>query len=1016
MNRLDTPDPVRRSHRAGAGLLRCAVMALIAVAVVATAACAPPPPPPAPADGGPIPPNRPYQALPWTPDDAPKLLEELRAQLDTPGFAARLDPKRRDQILATLRSEIAKPDALSKLQQFISSQNTSAAQQNSKGRLPAPPSAARRKELGLTVPASPPAPPVTVPTVPNVEAPRPTPQIAAATPVQGKVPQDLTELKIVPTGGKWPTGSPSAWTIVGGSLTDALRETLLAGTGNLTPGAPCNTLNTGPRQVPVPEIPAFTGQIFTPAQGTIAAATGATVHHGELITRIDPATGKRQFKVEAHLVSPLSLDPASGLTFDVAAFRGHVVVEQVGAAPRSYFAGSPGTQWRTLCYQQDAGQSKPARAYVEAWIPFEGFAEPGFQVRFETVDNFWAGANPTAFYAADQVTVALQQATGPLAHDAGTPGGSMSLRVDDRVIVDRDANPGNDLESLLTSQLLPLLPPAVEGLQDDWVGIPGLLYIYLTDVNLTGTTLDLDIVPIEGDDEHEFTATFHLGDLQVQGAFGALNACGFSSRVAADVKFTGRVGRTPGDPARLAVDGGSLSTVLNIDNQWVLGPDPFTSLVCWIVWAGGGSIITGLLNEIATAEIAPLADELGDDLDLEIDDVAGPIVTTPTGGGFGVDLLAFRRSCEPRGCQGGDLLLDDDGAVVAADLRVRDGKAAGAPRRFPVVFNPTLSSGLAERSMDLFTTGGSRYDAALTLNPVFLNQILRALAEGGVTPGTGTLDADGSSGGTSFTVDAEVAPVVVTQQVFPDQPPLTVFVPDLRISDGTTTFAVNAVVGVGLDVDASSRRLLPRLEVGVDVDTLSCPVGRRGSTPDVGILVSYNVCANRDWAGTPGHPTLPSIAELLNYVVNGLVNPLLRDSIGEIEIPTVSGFDLAALGDIRVESRNGFPTLYLGVKRSGLNVTPWGTASTLTVFSTARGLPGSGPITYDVRIADRNSAAVVDPPPGTSGVVSVPAADFRLGGPFVFGLGFRRVAVTVSASRGGTTFTTTEDYLWAGPV
>jgi hypothetical protein len=687
------------------------------------------------------------------------------------------------------------------------------------------------------------------------------------------------------------------------------------------------------------------------------------------------------------------------------------VVEQVGATPRSYFAGSPGTQWRTLCYQQDAGQSKPARAYVEAWIPFDGFAEPGFQVRFETVDNNWVGSTPTVFYAADQITVALQQATGPLAHDAGTPGGSMSLRVDDRVIVDRDANPGNDLESLLTSQLLPLLPPAVEGLQDDWVGIPGLLYIYLTDVNLTGTTLDLDIVPIEGDDEHEFTATFHLGDLQVQGAFGALNACGFSSRVAADVRFTGRVGRTPGDPARLAIDGGSLSTVLNVDNQWVIGPDPLTSLVCWAVWDGGSSIIAGLLNEIATTEIAPLTDELGDDLELEIDDVAGPIVTTPTGGGFGVDLLAFRRSCEPRDCQGGDVLLDNDGAVIAADLRVRDGKAAGAPRRFPLVFNPTPSSSLAERSMDVFTAGGSRYDAALTLNPVFLNQILRALAEGGATPGTGTLDADGSSGSTGFTVEAEVAPIVVTQQVFAGQPPLTVFVPDLRISDGTTTFAVNAVVGVGLEVDASSRRLIPRLEVGVDVDTLSCPFSR-----GVTALGSYGLCANRDWAGTPGLPTLPSMADLLNYVVNGLVNPLLRDSIGEIEIPTVSGFDLAALGDIRVESRNGFPTLYLGVKRSGLNVTPWGTASTLTVLSNARGLPGSGPITYDVRIADRNSAAVVDPPPGTSGVVSVPAGDFELTGPFLYGLGVRRVAVTVSASRGGTTFTTTENYSWASPA
>ncbi|MFZ4519779.1 MAG: hypothetical protein ACOYOP_15425, partial [Microthrixaceae bacterium] len=786
-------------------------------------------------------------------------------------------------------------------------------------------------------------------------------------------------------------------------------------TGNLTPGASCSNVTTGSRSLPSPAIPGFEGRIFTPTQGAIGRVDGGSPYHGELITRIDPQTGKRQFKVEAHLVSPILFDAASGATFDAAAFRGHVVVEQLGAAPRSYFPGDPGTQWRTLCYKEDAGQARPARAYVEAWIPFDGFYEPGFQVRFETVDNFWVGADPTVFYAADQATVLLQDALPPLAPDAVAPNGSLALRVDDRVVVDRDGNATNDLESILTSQLLPLLEPAVEGLQGEWLGIPALAYVWLFGVELSGPSLDLDIQPIAGDDEHEFTADFDLGRLHLDTAFGVLNVCGLSADVRGSASFRGTVSRTPDDPAQLTVSGASLATDLRVENKIVWALDPISFFVCLAVVEGASSLVQDLTQSIVDQEVTPLTDTIGDDVDLEVEDVAGPGLTTSTGGGFGIDLAGFDRTCEARGCQGGDVLLDGDGIALGADLRVRDGKSPTDARRFPYTFNPTLPDNLTGRYMDVLTQRGTRYDAAITLNPTFLNQILRALAEGGSTPGTGTLDTDGSSGGTSLTVDAEVAPIVVTQQLFPDQPPLTIFVPDLRISDGSSTFAVNAVVGVGLEIDSATRRLRPSVNVGVDIDTLSCPFGRDGLTS----LLSYSVCANRDWAGSSA-PTLPSLSSVANYVVNSLVAPLLRDSIGEIEIPTVSGFDFVALGDTRVESRNGFPTLYVGIKNGGLRVVPSGTASTLTVAAVPGStLPGTGPITYDFFVRDLNRPAtdplqVFDPPAGTSFLLSTPSSRFALTGPFIFGLGFRRVSITVTASRAGTTQSATENYTWMG--
>ena len=466
-----------------------------------------------------------------------------------------------------------------------------------------------------------------------------------------------------------------------------------------------------------------------------------------------------------------------------------------------------------------------------------------------------------------------------------------------------------------------------------------------------------------------------------------------------------------GFPISLTVSGVSLATDLDVRNKIPWSIEPVSFFACLGIVEGAAGLVENIVQGIVDEEVTPLTETIGDEVDLEVEDVAGPGITTSTGGGFGIDLAGFDRTCEARGCQGGDVLLDEDGIALGADLRVRDGKAPTAPRRFPYTFNPTLPDNLTGRFMDVKTQTGARYDAALTLNPTFLNQILRALAEGGATPGTGTLDADGSSGGTGFTVDAEVAPIVVTQQLFPDQPPLTVFVPDLRISDGTNTFAVNTAVGVGLEIDSASRRLRPRLVVGVDVDTLSCPIGR----DSVVGLFNYSLCANNDWRGG-SRPTLPSIADLANYVVNSLVSPLLRDSIGEIEIPTVSGFDFVALGDTRVESRNGFPTLYVGIKNGGLRVVPSGTASNLTVVAPVSGLPGTGPITWDFQVRDLNSSVVLDPPPGTSSLLTAPASTFTVGGPFLFGLGQRRVAITVTASRGGTTFTATQNYSWLGPA
>ena len=299
------------------------------------------------------------------------------------------------------------------------------------------------------------------------------------------------------------------------------------------------------------------------------------------------------------------------------------------------------------------------------------------------------------------------------------------------------------------------------------------------------------------------------------------------------------------------------------------------------------------------------------------------------------------------------------------------------------------------------------YKFAGFLHPTLVNQILRALAEGNGTPGSGILERSGPD----FSIRSDVAPIVVTPSVSPIEKPLTILIPDLRISKGGNEFALDVTVGVALSVDASTRKLKASLTAAPDTETLKCGVSSAG-IPEA--LASYSLCASRDWYGDPG-VALPSIPDSINYVAKNVVPPLIEKSLGEVEVPQVEGFDLLSLGSSKVANVEGFPSVYVGYPQPSLEVEVSSPGGALLAHATATGLPGTGAIDYSWTFSDMYSPRVYTPL--GSGDAQSDALSLYSPSPSGGFLWLRKfgVNVTVTASRGGETRTATTPYVWYRP-
>ena len=585
----------------------------------------------------------------------------------------------------------------------------------------------------------------------------------------------------------------------------------------------------------------------------------------------------------------------------------------------------------------------------------------------------------------------------------------MGIRVDDGVVVNRDSSTTNDLESVLKAQVSPAIAPAIESFQGNWFVFYLLAYLWLSDIDANSYSLDLDLVPIKkvdptapgpfptfvDDDEYQVKASFSVDDVYIQGLFGVGAPCWFHTHVKGKVTLTGVIDRANGNLSALTVD--SSANVSGIDT-WGNFASPLPPL-CNLFYLNKAQFAQNFVTRLANEKLNDVLDtKLANPIDLNLDQVLAPGITLPNGNGFGVAFNSFDRSCEVRGCDGGDIMIDGNGLAVGANVGVFDKKGVAASRRFPMVYDPTMPSTMDDRYLSTTRPDGTPYKVGAFVHPVVLNGILRALTEG-TSGGNGLLDLSATVGSSTLTVRPEVAPIFVNGDVLPNQPALTVFLPDLRIGDGVNEFAVNAVVGVDLEIDTVTHKLVPTVVVGVDVDTITCNVWSDNNA--FLILNSYALCAAQDWAGG-APPAIPSIPDVIDLAANTLVPALISNSVGQVELPPTLGFDFLGLGGSGVDNVDGFLSVFVGVPPASLVLsTSQVDLAGATVTATPVDLPGTGPITYDFFVDDLYSNYVLDPPASTSGSLYLPTDDFN--GVGAIGAQFHRAAVSVTATRGGVT-------------
>jgi hypothetical protein len=249
---------------------------------------------------------------------------------------------------------------------------------------------------------------------------------------------------------------------------------------------------------------------------------------------------------------------------------------------------------------------------------------------------------------------------------------------------------------------------------------------------------------------------------------------------------------------------------------------------------------------------------------------AGPI-SLPAGK-LGFNIFSLYRTCVRLGCDGGDILLAPDGgleiALEAAALgpdpqKIRPGAIpVAANGKFPKVYRPsTLSAvpGLLDRRI---SPRGTHFDVGAIVDAGFVNQIQRVLAAGGMLD-ISNINLSSIKNGLIF---PETAPIF-----FGSADRFNLLILNARLQSPEYEFSVDLGVNFGLSL-TDSFEIKPSAAITLSrLEPLWC--------------VSQNWCGFLS-TGSAGY------TELLNFIRNNIVNPLLEKAFGIVKLPT--------FGDIRI--------------------------------------------------------------------------------------------------------------------
>ncbi len=622
----------------------------------------------------------------------------------------------------------------------------------------------------------------------------------------------------------------------------------------------------------------------------------------------------------------------------------------------------------TFCYLSNDGPST-TRGYWDGWIPVP-HTEPGFQLITEIVENefyyraggpnfdfFLAAPGPQFFAGADRSTIHVSgdpvSTATPLSHAVG----AFATALHDGVagpnpITDTNAQPADDVEAPIKG----LLAGKVRGALSDGMSGDLAQYYALTvqgsmQASPTATAdlkyVDLATAAPEITDEPTGTQALEAtiaasGDADIYMQLLGIPCFGVTMHV--DINVT----------ADIWADSSGHGTGITPRSRHITNDNVDISMP-WYDWLlTSCDILFGLIHAKAAIKIPNEVDKAidgalgengsmtkilqGFDLtsylpSLDIDPHA--IGNTHTGGASmqpvvtNLDNAWCRAPGAPAGCTVDQDLLGAQGLEVAADTTLLSGHGVGEAfgGRFPNVYSPSTAG-----SVDALVT--THRDASsqlaglgIVIDPRLINIALRHLVQGKPTGTTtdGLVDIkDYQTPIDAFhvTTRPEVAPMVISPAAsftpITTSPTVAAVVPDVRLDLKTNPdlpksihYSVAASDNIGLAFDPSTNKMSPVFDPPiVDVQTTGgCQVNY-----DTGYATSYLLCG-RGSGGNGGN--IASLNDVLDQIANQVVKPVLDDSIGGIELPSldglVNGLHLA-LTNVRFAQRGGFLSLYADIR------------------------------------------------------------------------------------------------------
>ncbi|MCP4436038.1 MAG: hypothetical protein GY812_11185 [Actinomycetia bacterium] len=795
---------------------------------------------------------------------------------------------------------------------------------------------------------------------------------------------------------------------------DALYEAVWAEEvrTHLPPTGACKD-RAGGRPAPKPGL--RPGTIYTPEMNSFSDVDGTPDYIGDV--RASNLDGEPILIVEGHIGNLDEIGISAGQ--DIRAHlqtRVNILLPdgfESSAYLRPWTLGTPIEvgEVKVMCYTNDynlATGQPIRRAMFQAFVPWnmEGkiagvgpfvdasITDPLFQVKATVHDPLQAifGWVPQLFYGADMVTAHLGQE--PLAHNKTFTNGGFGVSVGRGVIYDDNGVTGDDLESTLRGPLSSGITSALSGLDgtSDWVwgktgGSWGWVGFHINNSNPTTPAVDIQWDPTKyagaNDDEYRLKGTIGMDDWLVEGyastpfALLGLVPCYFRFKV--DFNASVYASIDINDTARTILEPNIEIAPLSLNiHSMFAQPLP---LGCNSLYA------FHWLNKIddkINAQLPQVNEDLAEEIEVQPNVQNAVPASIPLGGGDVMQALfaGWNNTCVPYGCNGGgagDMAMSWAGLEATGDFRFTDDLGPWVSRRFPVSYSPPTNDTANGRVRQHFGPQNWITDFGAWVNPSVLNQMLRVVAE------YGKLDLNLDPGTPGL---ARSSPVYLSKPVADDKP-IALFLPHLELRQGgnTNIFAMDAYAAIGVGFDPATRKLVPAPVSPADpglrirVNTLKC------DSP------LYAVCVD----------VVGLVDDVVNWVGNTLLNPMLESSIGQVTIPNTGGFSLSGFEVLNEDGHLGFRSS-VGAPQlrawGGIDAAAYG-------FDTFHeGLGGTGDVTYAWTVRDMVSNTIVFNYTGTAhqftGLDATSLTTFDPG----FGPAFKIVKATIVATRGGQSIST----------